>query len=98
MSLNQYNHTIEQGYEYEVSFYARKESGGEFILQIQEDVDPWENFEWERFDVTNLWKKYSVTFTPDATVNNTVRVSLYFGETTGEWYIDKFTLLRKPTN
>ncbi len=98
VSLNQYNHTIEQGYEYEVSFYARKESGGEFILQIQEDVDPWESFEWERFDVTNLWTKYSVTFTPDMTVNNTVRVSLYFGETTGEWYIDRFTLLQKPTN
>ena len=100
VALNQYYHTIEVGYEYEFSFYAREVSGGDVILHIQQDDDPnYHTFEWERIDnLTNLWQKYSYSFTPSQTINNTVRVRLQFGETTGEWYFDRITMTRKPTN
>lgn len=94
VQLAKYGLSMEQGATYEFSFYGKQEAGGNMVLSIQEDDDPWHTYEWESVDMDNMWRKYTYTFYSEKTVNNHVDFTLRFGNSTGIWYLDRIKLIK----
>ena len=91
--------SIDQGKEYELSFYAKADAPTQFTIIAQMDYSPWTAELVDGIILGPGWQKYAYSFTAsqslDASFNGGLRIGANCGEFTGTFYFDKFMFSEK---
>ena len=89
--------SIDAGKTYQLSFAAKAQGGGDLELSAYLDADPYTGFGYLNTPVTEHWKLYEFTITPDVSVNENLRVTFQLGDSRETVYwIDQVRFFEVP--
>ena len=90
---------LQQGFFYEISFWAKSDSINDLLVVLQPTSAPFTNYASKNFTLTSNWKKYSL-YTSDSSAVSNVKIKAK-PLTNGVYHIDEFNFQRisfLPTN
>jgi len=96
IEFTQYNRSLTNGVNYDVTFWARASTNRPITLSSQKGSPNWDNYGLiQVVPITTNWQQYIVTFTATATVND-ARLQFFVGATTGTVWLDDVHLNTSP--
>ncbi len=98
IALRQFDISIEADERYRLSFFARSPINSKFIATIQQQDNPWSSALWNEVQLDSYWKEYTLEFVApfDGGINGMpyVMIGFYLGAYGGDFYFDKFKLIK----
>lgn len=96
VALAQYGRALQQGFPYDVTFWAKSDKPRTLTLNAQKGAPNWDNYGLNQpVTIGTSWQEYTVTFAPNATVND-ARIQFLLGATTGTVWLDDVRVIRHP--
>ena len=90
---------LQQGFFYEISFWAKSDSINDLLVVLQPSSAPFTNYSSKTFTMTSNWKKYFM-YTSDSSAVNNLKIKVK-PQSNGVYHIDEFSFQRTislPTN
>ena len=90
---------LQQGFFYEISFWAKSDSINDLLVVLQPSSAPFTNYSSKTFTMTSNWKKYFM-YTSDSSAVNNLKIKVK-PQSNGVYHIDEFSFQRiisLPTN
>jgi hypothetical protein len=96
IDFNQDARSLQKGSVYDLTFWAKSNITRTITLSSQKNRSPWTNYGlWQEQMIGPEWKKYTVSFEANATVND-ARVQFLVGAVTGTVWLDQVSLTLHP--
>ena len=86
IQFEQFGMSVNNGQTYILEFAARANSNKTIPVAVGRHNSPWNGYHWEQVNLTTAWQTYSMTFVPDETNINFVRVSARLSDNDPETY------------
>lgn len=92
VDFHQMNRVLAKNMDYAVSFWAKSDQPRTIALSTQKGSPEWDNYGlYQVVSITTDWQPYTITFTANATVNDS-RLQFFLGALTGTVWLDEIQL------
>jgi hypothetical protein len=96
IELAQYNRSLVQGTNYDVTFWARSNVTRVVEVSSQKGSPDWDGYGLSQtVDIGPTWKEYTVTFEANTTASD-ARIQLFLGDASGTIWLDNVRLTLHP--
>jgi hypothetical protein len=98
VNLEQRNRHLQQGFRYDLSFWAKADAARQIRVNSQRNSPDWRNYGLSAgVAIGTDWKQYSVTFEANETVDD-ARIEFYVGAQRGDVWLDDVRLVQHPAD
>lgn len=93
IQFEQFGMSVNNGQTYVLEFAARASVNRTIPISVSRHNSPWNNYHWQQINLTTAWQTFSMSFVPDETNIDFVRVAALLSDNSpASYWFDNFVL------